>query len=95
MSGNRWTNTPVYPNVRCGAGHADAPGFIICDHVLNGTAPPDPSRFRPPANDKLGIISCSLSVPAHRRGAALGPSRYFFPVCANCARVRGWTSYHQ
>ncbi len=53
---------PVYPNVRCGAGHPDAPGYIVCDHVIDGKAAPDPLRFRPPARDKLGIISCSLGV---------------------------------
>jgi len=84
---------PVYPNVRCGAGHPDAPGYIVCDHVIEGKAAPDPLRFRPPANDKLGIISCSLSVPAHRRGAS-SAARYFFPVCANCARLKGWASWN-
>ena len=93
------SDKPVYPNVRCGAGHADAPGFIICDHVLKGSAAPDPTRFRQPANDRLGIISWSLSVPEHRRpgfgGQLSSAARYFFPVCAGCARARGWTSYHQ
>jgi hypothetical protein len=90
---------PVYPNVRCGAGHPDAPGYIVCDHVIDGKAAPDPLRFRPPARDKLGIISCSLSVPGHRRpgylpGTLTSAARWFFPVCANCARLKGWTSWN-
>ena len=68
---------PVYPNVRCGAGHPDEPGYVVCCHVLkDGDAI---AGWSNPSSEKLGTLLCG-------RGHQLGE---ILLVCATCVRAKG------
>lgn len=72
------TTKPVFPNVRCGAGlHEDAPGYVICRHVLTGSPIEILIKASP---EKMGEIRCAL--PHHEKID-------FLLVCAGCTRVQG------
>ena len=82
MKHRRRKPAPRYPNVRCGSGHPDAPGYAVCIHVLAGE-PPDPRFYSPPEPNRLGIVSC-MRKPSDHADDDLKL------VCAACVRLRGW-----
>ena len=71
---------PVYPNVRCGYGHPDEPGYIVCVHVTKGAAV---RRIEAPTKQKLGIITCYRDLSEH-------PIEVMLLTCATCVRRNGW-----
>jgi hypothetical protein len=70
---------PVFPNVRCGFGHPDEPGYAVCSHVVNDGA--SVARVIEPSPSTMGQISCE------RKGH--GPGDIWL-VCATCVRSKGW-----
>lgn len=78
-SGNPKPPKPTYPNVRCSnPAHPDAPGYLICAHVLNGASPI--MHLVKATGERLGEIRCGL---AHHE------KMDFVLQCAKCVRVRG------
>jgi hypothetical protein len=74
---------PVYPNVRCGFGHPDEPGYIVCVHVTQG-API--AHLEEPTSSRLGVVCCSacFQTQPHAREKDL------LLTCATCVRSHGW-----
>jgi len=68
---------PVFPNVRCGVGHPDEPGYVICTHVIQGEKA---KVVHPPMIDRLGEVLCSEERKHLRSELKL--------CCATCARFR-------
>lgn len=77
-SKSRDPRDPVFPNVRCGAGHPDAPGYVVCTHVVCGTKP---ERTKKADSKSLGEIMC---------GADKHSNREMVLVCVRCCVIRGY-----
>ena len=74
---------PKFPNVRCGKpGHPDAPGYIVCVHVVDGGRAP--ACCIAPTETSLGEIAC---VECNARDDV--PADLMVLVCASCAER--WT----
>jgi hypothetical protein len=69
---------PVMPNVRCPKGHPDAPGYVVCTHVVCGTKP---ERTIKATSKSMGEIMC---------GADKHSNREMVLVCVRCCVIAGY-----
>jgi hypothetical protein len=76
---------PVYPNVRCGFGHPDEPGYVVCVHVTKGAAV---AHLEEPTPSELGVVCCAVCFATEEKKA-------FLLTCATCVRSHGWDTMRE